>query len=40
VLRAETDAAFKRVQELEQQYEQEEDEMLMRLMRVRRSLWT
>jgi hypothetical protein len=33
-------AALDRSQELENQYDQEDEEMLIRLIKIRRSLWT
>jgi len=34
------DASFKSLQDIEQQYEQEDTEMMIRLIRVRHALWT
>lgn len=39
-LRAFGDAALKKIQEIEEAYEQEDEEMMIRLIRVRNSLWT
>ena len=39
-LKARGDAASKRLHEIEAEYEQEEEDMMIRLIKVRRSLWT
>ena len=38
--RIERDTAHKKLQEIEKQYEQEEEDMLIRLIKIRQSLWT
>ena len=38
--RAESTAALNRCTEIEQQYEDEDTEMLIRLIKIRKSLWT
>jgi hypothetical protein len=38
--RAESDSAFKKLRKIEAQYEQEDEDMLIRLVKVRKSLWT
>ena len=40
VLRREKDRAHKLLQKIEAEYEKEEDEMLIRLIKVRKNLWT
>ena len=39
-LKARGDAASKRLHEIEAEYEQEEEDMMIRLIKIRRSLWT
>jgi hypothetical protein len=36
----ESAVALKKVREIEAQYEQEDEDMLIRIIKVRRSLWT
>jgi hypothetical protein len=37
---AESDAALAKLREIEQQHEQEDEEMLVRIVKIRRSLWS
>jgi len=39
-LRAKSDAAHKALREMEEAYEKEEEEMMIRLIKIRQSLWT
>ena len=39
-LRAKSDAALKALREMEEAYEKEEEEMMIRLIKIRQSLWT
>jgi hypothetical protein len=39
-LRAFGDAALKKTREIEEAYENEDEEMLIRLIKIRNSLWT